>query len=347
MNTVAHGMGLRTLRFLLPALFVVTLSGCPGTLEEGTDWELEQADEAWWMSTVHVGEERWVVGGTPEEGAMLHDAGSGLEVVNLEFEVELLNWIHAFDGGGYAVVGNGGAILYSADGSTWTQQSVGVTDQNLWGVWGANADDVWVVGGDGSMAGDATILRGPVDDLQPMDTPTLEHPNIFAWFKVWGSGPNDVFIVGQSGGLLHWDGVALTEQMVGLSKDLIGLWGTGPNRVAVVGGRFNGAIALWDGSEWRGIELAPISGLNGVWLRGDTIHAVGAQAMSVKLDFRTGQVIGEEEWLGTRIPEAMGVDLHSIHGANDGHLTSVGGNFARPSGPYDGLAVTRRLGSDE
>jgi hypothetical protein len=326
---------------------MATLSGCPGSVEQASDWELEQADDTWWMATVNVGQQRWLVGGSPAQGRVLFDSGGGLAEVDLGVEVELLNWVHPFDDGGVVIVGNGGMILYSPDGSSWTRQSGGITEQNLWGVWGSSAQDVWVVGGDGFAPGDATILRGPVGDLEPVDVPALEHPSISAWYKVWGSGPDDVYIVGQDGGLLQWDGVTLTEQLVGLSRDLIGVWGTGPDRVVVVGGRLNGAMALWDGSEWRGFELAPLTGLNGVWLRGNTIHAVGGWATSVKLDFNTGEVLGEQEVLGLEIPESQGVDLHTIHGSDDGRLTAVGGNFMFSSGPYDGLVITRHLGSEE
>ena len=107
-------------------------------------------------------------------------------------------------------------------------------------------------------------------------------------------------------------------------------------------------MALWDGESWRGIKLAPLTGLNGVWFRGNTVHAVGVdEAKVVKIDFTTGEQMEEENFLGTFLPEAEGIDLHGIHGSPSGRLTALGGNFILQSGPFRGVIVHRSLGGNE
>ncbi len=337
------------IRMCLFGLLLILQFGCGEkvTVRLGaTPWGLDEANDTWWMSTVHVGGQRWVVGGSPQAGRILHDDGGGFKELPLDANVSLLNWIHRFEGGGFATVGQGGAVLSSPDGLAWKPEPVD-TEQALWGVWGASLDDVWVVGGNGWKSGDAVVFRGPLDDLRPVDVPVLSREKVNAFYKVWGSGPDDVYIVGQKGAILHWDGSALVERSLDLTADLIGIWGTGPNRVAVVGGRGNGVVGLWDGNSWRGIDLAPMAGLNGVWLRGDTLHAVGVFATAVKIDFVTGDVLGEEEYLREQFSEAKNVDLHAIHGSDAGRVTAIGGNYMQPSGPYNGVVVSRGLGPDE
>ncbi len=331
---------------LLSAVFLFT--GCSDKEEAAaTPWGAESVPEQWYMSVVHVGAERYIVGGNPSEGLMLHDSGDGALVpVELPSPSGLLNWVHAFPDGTLVTVGYEGALFFKRPGGDWTRKNVD-TAQQLWGVWGASPDDVWAVGGNGFSEGDAVLFHGSLEDLQPMEI-ELTRPNVNAWFKVWGSSANDVFIVGQKGAILRWNGSELKEEGAGLSDDLIGIWGTGPDRVAVVGGRNNGVAALWDGTEWRGLELSPVTGLNGVWMRGDTLHAVGVDDGKVlRMSFATGLLLEEEDFLGINLEEARGVDLHAIHGSDDGTVTSVGGNFVLQAGPYSGAVVSRGLGSGE
>ena len=65
------------------------------------------------------------------------------------------------------------------------------------------------------------------------------------------------------------------------------------------------------------------------------------------MDFTTGELLEEEDFLGVTIPEAQGVDLHAVHGSPDGVLTAIGGNYVMQAGPFEGAVVSRRLGSAE
>ncbi len=293
----------------------------------------------WWMSVLALAnDDRWIVGGTPDRGEILHYNGSVLKAVASGVDVELLNWIHGFQSGEIIVVGNGGAALLW-NGKTWTQMPV-PTEQDLWGVWGMNPSDVWAVGGNADESGILTVLRNTGSGFETVAIPVLERPNVKAFFKVWGSRPDDVYIVGQHGAVLHWNGEILEELHVGVSEDLISVWGTGPNRVAIVGGRRNGAVALWNGKEWRSPEVGNFPGLNGVWLRGEIVHVVGNNGTAGVIDFTTGEA--------TRVWVDTPVNLHAINGSPDGTLTAVGGNFfAGKKGPFLGDILTRPLRSSE
>ena len=303
------------------------------------EWQTLRTSDNWWMSVLALSDhDRWIVGGTPDRGEILHYDGSDFEAVDPGVDVELLNWIHGFESGEFIIVGNGGAAL-RGDGRTWTQVRV-PTDQDLWGVWGANPSDVWAVGGSAGEGSVPTVLRDTGSGFEAVVLPVLERPDVNAFFKVWGSGADDVYIVGQNGAVLHWDGERLVELHVGVTEDLIDVWGTGPDRVAVIGGRRNGAGALWDGTTWRVLDLAHLPGLNGVWLRRDTVHVVGNNGTGGIIDFTTGEP--------TRVRIDTPVYLHGISGSPDGTLTVVGGNFfTGKKGTFTGDILTRPLRSLE
>jgi hypothetical protein len=237
--------------------------------------------------------------------------------------------VHGFDTGALIVVGNGGAVL-RGDADGWTQDEP-VTDQNLWGVWGADPTDVWAVGGD-AVGGTATVLHDTGNGFATIPIPELQRPGVDVFFKVWGSGPNDVYMVGQNGAVLHWNGSALEELLVGTSDDLIGVWGTGPDRVALVGGRRNGAIALWDGSTWTNPSVARFPGINGVWFDDNTVHIVGNDGAVGQVDFTTGEVVISS--IDTPI------SIHAVTGTPES-LTAVGGDFSTgDGGPFLGQVLT-------
>jgi len=237
---------------IMSLAFVSGLAACPGPEPEPPTWETEfEAEDLGWLLNVGGPSENdlYAVGGSPDEGLMMHYDGSTWSPVDLPAATPLLNWVHALAANDIFAVGNQGTVLHF-DGTAWTAQTTGV-DRNLWGVWGAASNDLWAVGGNGMEEGQATILRYDGSTWSTVDAPMLERPRVYAWFKVWGTSASDVWLVGQRGAVLHWDGSALTEHLVGINDDLIALWGTGPDNVVIVGGRGNGVVAAWDGSTWR------------------------------------------------------------------------------------------------
>ena len=98
--------------------------------------------------------------------------------------------------------------------------------RSLESVWGSSADDVWAVGG----AGTIRHIDGAGAPLGDRDFATVE-----ALHAVWGTGPNDVWAVGAAGTILHWDGAKWDRpwrSAAGKKRpNFSGIWGSGPNDV--------------------------------------------------------------------------------------------------------------------
>ena len=65
----------------------------------------------------------------------------------------------------------------------------------LWGIWGAAPNDMWMVGQNGVIVHyDGTAFTAVVS------------PTDLLLLGIWGSGPNDIWAVGINGAILHYDG---------------------------------------------------------------------------------------------------------------------------------------------
>jgi hypothetical protein len=330
-----------TSRGVLALAGLLLLVGCP---QDPKGWQPAfDADATGWLLSVWgpSGDAMFAVGGAPEAGVVMRFEGTAWAPVDLGRTVPLLNWAYGFGPNDVTVVGNGGTILHY-DGSTWQTQTT-TTTEDLWGVWGAAPDDLWAVGGRGRAEGQDTILHYDGATWTKVRTPDLSRPNVFAFFKVWGTSASDVYVVGQRGAVLHFDGSGWTEQLVGTSEDLISLWGTSDHQVIIVGGRNNGQVVRWDGTEWTRKSLAPLPGLNGVWMRDPgTAHVVGAGGTIATLDVATLEYVD-----ASPVEVDPSLDFHAVFGNSQGKLTTVGGNFLQVAGPYRGIAYERDLEDDE
>jgi hypothetical protein len=317
------------------------LCACGGG-RDASGWQTAfDAGATGWLLDVWgpAGDDLYAVGGAPDLGVVMHHDGAQWHPIDLGVDPPLLNWAYGFGPDDVTIVGTHGVVLHF-DGARWTPERA-PTLQNLWGVWGAAPGELWAVGGDGRAAGDATILRREAGEWRVVEVPALERAGVNAFFKVWGAGRDDVWVVGQRGAVLHWDGRALREEPVDAGEDLISVWGTGPDRVAMVGGRAEGRIVTWDGVHLRQRSLAPLPGLNGVWLRpaGRTVHVAGVRGTLASVDWDTLAVDVQRQ--------DTVLDFHAVFGDAGGVLTAVGGNFgALATGPYEGIAMRRPLGAD-
>lgn len=325
-------------------------AGCPpgngdgdagGDTSDKPEWtEAFGAHDRGWLLSVagRSADDMYAVGGEPGDGLLMRRDAQGWREVELPKETPLLTWVHTFEDGQPVVAGDNGTILWKRDGE-WVREST-PTDQNLWGVWGASKDDVWAVGGNGTASdGEATVLRYDGSSWRSVDLPTLEHVDVFAFFKVWGTGPDDVFIVGQQGIVMHWNGQKLVEQFTGTNKDLIALWGTGPDNVAAIGGRATGVLATWNGDEWSSQSLSPLPGMNGIWLPSpDRAWIAGVRGRIASLDLDTPL----EDQSITRIDTRK--NFHAIYGLPGEGLFAVGGTLSSRDGPYFGIARRRAFG---
>ncbi|MBT9555446.1 MAG: hypothetical protein IV100_05410 [Myxococcales bacterium] len=335
----------------------VTAAGCDGAAsspggQSAGPWSGPKNDTNWWLDVHSSPRGRFAVGGLPSEGAIMRHSGTRWDVVSVGTTVPLLNWITAEDDGTLTVVGNAGTVLRSPSDAQWTLEPTPTT-QDLWGVAPTAAGELIAVGGTGRDDGVATVLRRRGGEWQAEPLPTLTRPGVRAFFKVWAGGPDDVWVVGQSGAVLHYDGAQWEERHAGTDRDLIAVWGVASDRVVMVGGRGNGVVVFWDGASFRTVDVAPIAGLNGVWMRNrDVVHAVGLFGTVLTMDFLTAGVPDGAGGLRGIVETTLETshDLHAIHGgdaATGGQLTVVGGNLAVVDGPYEGSVFERQLGDAE
>lgn len=322
-------------RLALVAL-VTLATGCP--TETPSTWTSAfDASEGGWLMNVaaRAPNDVWAVGGEPSFGVVRHFDGTTWSDVPVPSGVPLLDWAMPWAADDALVVGSSGTVL------RWNGLELELvtsgTDANLWGVWGASPDDAWIVGGSGFSGSSPVLLHYDGDHVEPVTLPAIQRSNVFAFYKVWGSGPRDVWVVGQSGVVLHYDGATWTEQLVGVSDDLIAVWGTGPEHVVMVGGRSNGVIVTWDGAAFHATALAPLPGLNGVWFDDDArYHVVGIEGTLATIDAAT--LAWEQD-----ASDVTRLTYHSISGDETGRLWAVGGNIGASHAPYKGLASTRQL----
>jgi hypothetical protein len=144
-----------------------------------------------------------------------------------------------------------------------------------YGVWGASAEDVWVVGG-APRAREGTrgeILRfegGRARSMRDATTPGVPY------FKVWGPRADRVWVVGGEGTALLWDGARWSATATGTRASLTTVHGRG-ERAWAVGGGATGVVIEHDGVGWRSIGaplMPPLSGVHAardgrVWVAGE------------------------------------------------------------------------------
>lgn len=320
------------------ALAVAALSCGP---EGGDDaraprWEraFDTGDQGWLLSVAGAAaDDVYAAGGMPREGHLWHFDGQQWTAETLPEGTRLLNWVHVFADGEPIVAGNAGTILRRVDGQWQLEETP--SGEDLWGVWGANPDDIWAVGGSGRQANAATVLHYYDGTWHQPALPELERPNVRAFFKVWGTSADNVYIVGQSGAVLHWDGEALEEVLVGTGQDLISLWGTSPDNIVMVGGRSNGVLVHYDGESWTPRQLAPLPGINGVWLDASGDGWLAGNAGTLAKISTVGEVTTEQVDVETPL------ELHAVFGLGDGQAFSVGGSLQSPTAPYQGVVMHR------
>jgi hypothetical protein len=198
---------------------------------DGEAWSTETlpADTPMLNWVFGTGDALWIVG---EDGAALRRDGSDWAPVITGTDVPLWGLWGVGEQDLWTVGGDpfeGPPIILHWDGSAWTEESIPMLDREsdaMFKVWGAAADDVWVVGDagvvlhwDGSEF--TQVLAGTGADL----------------ISVWGTGSDEVLAVGgrSSGTLTRWDGQSWTAETIGELAGLNGVWMDGAGVSTVVG----------------------------------------------------------------------------------------------------------------
>ncbi len=188
---------------------------------------------------------------------------------------------------------------------SWTVQPSGTT-QNLWGIWGADASNIWAVGNAG------TILKWNGSTWTPQTSGTSQ-----PLFAVWGTDVNNVWVIGNAGTILKWDGSTWSPQTSGTTKYMDGLWGTDVNNVWTVGE--TGTILKWDGSTWS----PQSSGTSDFLYRAGGVDASNIWAVGA---FGVIRKWNGTSWIGQTQPLGAGVALFDVWANASNSAWTVGGN---------------------
>jgi hypothetical protein len=248
----------------------------------------------------------WVVGterGDDEGPTILHFDGEQWETHDAGVDAGDLFWVHVFHEDSVYAGGTGGLVLHF-DGDEFERLET-PEQRDVWGVWGASEDDLWVVGGDANL-GTGFIWRDQGDGFEVVELGS-DLPSPSAWYKVWGTAADDVWFCGVDGALLHHDGEELAEVDSGTPRTLLTVHGTGDGSlVTIVGGQFSATVVESENGE--GFEDVTPDGpplqTFGVFHRDEEAYAVGMQATILRRD---GSIwVEQTEEVDTR------EDLHSV-----------------------------------
>lgn len=255
--------------------------------------------------------------------------------------------------------GLGGApSVFHFDGAAWTKRDPGVTNVDLWqvfgfedgtvflggsngtilryrngtfeklptpatdivfGLWGSSPDDVWAVGG--QTAGRAFVWRYRGTAFEPVSGVPPELMNGTVW-KVTGRAADDVWMSCSQGLVLHWDGQALSSERIGRSEESLFSIGCRAGSCVTAGTNVsNGVLYQNDGGGWMArTPTADGPVWRGVTPMGEHPYVVGA--FGAVLRFDGGRWISDPHGLTTET-------LHAAWSDADGTLFAVGGKFDR------------------
>ena len=139
-------------------------------------------------------------------------------------------WAAPSPGTDVLIAGSAGMVFKRDEAATggWARL-VGAPPVEFLAIWGAQANDAWVVGEGGA----AFRYTGTIA-LQPSTTPSDDTLR-----AVHGTGPSDVWAAGDNGVVIRWNGTAWATQPTGTTTNFRALWVTATD-VWVAGE--NGAI---------------------------------------------------------------------------------------------------------
>lgn len=170
--------------------------------------------------------------------------------------------------------------------------------EQLWGVFGFGADDLWVAGGAG--------VAQHYDGTGWTSTPTTATDLVYV---LWGASPSDVWLVGRGCTAVHWTGAAWAPTTVTGCVNAVfnNVTGASASDVWAVGS--GGQINRWNGSAWTDASFANDIYWD-VWIEGPSdVYVVGTRGTIV-------------HWNGTTYtsqPGAPNQTVTSITGTGGAH----------------------------
>lgn len=210
---------------------------------EGPPKTTEELMDVWGSSKDNL----WAVGLKPNRSILHYQAGVWSADSAAKLYQDLLG-VHGRSDEDFWAVGKKGVILHF-DGTRWSQV-MGGTSQDLYAVWVAGKDDVWVGGAqvlkhfDGSTWRDAAIVynAAPPPSARQMI------------MTLWGTTPQNLWAAGMHNLILHFDGTQWQEdprsQQDEPERNMYRrIWGAHERHIWIVG--TNCQILNWTGESWK------------------------------------------------------------------------------------------------
>jgi hypothetical protein len=200
------------------------------------------------------------------------------------------------------------------NGTSWSAMTSGTTNI-LHGVWGSSGTDVFAVGDVDDESGSGTILQ--YNGTSWSTVPLCAQCHRFN--GVWGSSATDVFVVGEAGTILHYNGSTWSAMTSGTENDLHGVWGSSGTDVFALGDA--GTILNYNGSTWSAMTSGTTNNLNGVWGSSATdVFAVGNSGTILHYPFSLSISVSTSTW-------AVGiVDAGTVQISTSGNKITVTNN---------------------
>jgi hypothetical protein len=225
--------------------------------------------------------------------------------------INQLRGIDGYDENSIFAVGNYGTIL-KYDQTAW-QNSSGITEKTVFGVWWASGSEAFAVCDKG------IILHYNGTDWAIMDSGTTQRLR-----DIWGTAPDDIFAVGENGTLLHYDGTIWEIMTSPTLLTLQSVWGSSASEVYAVGGASgsggtgSGVIINYDGRQWMTMTEFVIPRLQDVWgEKGKTVFAVGESGTIFSLT--PGNTTWDSMESGTTetLRDVWGISEQNVYAAGD------------------------------
>ncbi|PRQ07882.1 hypothetical protein [Enhygromyxa salina] len=232
---------------------------------------------------------------------------------------------------GPVFMGGEGGVILRYEGGEFTSMTTPGTG-TVFGIWGASPDEVWAVGGTSAAAGGfAWRLSGDTWTPEP-SLPADVSSNGAIW-KLFGTSKDDAWLVGSNGVALHWDGAALELGESGVGSSLFTVHAS-EGRYVAVGGAATGIISEYEDGQWTVVPAdPPAPGLSGVALGEDDFGVAVGSFGAVYTRSSTG-------WTQEDLGFNLAMTLHAAWIDDQGCVWAVGGQVYSP--PFDdGLLIHR------
>jgi hypothetical protein len=243
-------------------------------------------------------------------------------------------WVFGPDADSVWMVGERGrAFRYDRKSGTASRVETG-TDATLYGIWGADGNELWAVGGYVfPRVGPPTLLRlGPGGGAVVAELPA----GVIAqgtFFKVWGTARDDVWVVGELGMVLRYDGSVWSRVELPSTPRLVTIHGRSKDDLVVVGGVSQALILEGGAAGFVDRSPGPYAILSGVFVGPD--GESWAAGMLGQVMRRSGPGAGWAAVSGVPVMK----DWHAVWRDHRGDWWFVGGNLLSAARFDDGTVL--------